>query len=203
MSSLLEKGAGVFDPTRRFAFTNITDEDFVSAWGGQQIVIKPGHTVELPHHLANKFLDEMVDKIMIGDVAAEEHRVKGDGTDFSKAYYRSPKGNQLGVPAARKVWEDKICQELEVDQNSTEMQLLGIKLREELVEDLKAQPSHGPIQMPGSINEFADLTPNANAAITHSGSPAQAPAAAPVDVKPVDPAKVTPKKTAAKKVAAQ
>lgn len=150
MSSLVPKNQGVFDPRRKFAFTNITNEDFHSAWDGSPIVIHPGETVKLDHHLANKFVDEMVDKIMIGEAKLDE-------VQKNQPYYRSPKGSNLGVPAARKVYEDMIVEELPQEENTAQMQIERLKMREQLQKDLAAQPSSEPPAIPGTIKEFADI----------------------------------------------
>ena len=128
-SSFLEP-VGLFNPLARYAFTNITDEDFTSKWDGQVIgPIKPRQTIELPHHLAVKLTKEMVDSIMIG-------KAKLDEVSVNQPYYRSPQGSAIGVPAARKVWEDQILRELQVDEESPEIQVMRAKIREELIEDM-------------------------------------------------------------------
>lgn len=144
---------GVFNPLLRFAFTNITEEPFVSAWDGSPINVPAGATIELPHHLAVKLTKELVDKIMIGNAKLDE-------VTKDQPYYRSPIGSSLGVPAARRVWEDKICRQLEVDEESPQIQVMRAKIREELMHDLKAEPSSGsPLDnAPASMSEFADLT---------------------------------------------
>jgi len=143
---------GLFDPSLRFAFTNITEEEFVSHWNGSPIKIKPGDTIELSHHLAVKLTKELVDSIMIGNAKLDE-------LAKNQPYYRSPMGSSLGVPAARKVWEDKICRQLEVNEESPEMQIMRAKIREEIMSDLQAEPTGGtPLSVaPGSIAEFSDL----------------------------------------------
>lgn len=151
MSQLLQKNQGLFDPSKRFAFTNITTEDFVSAWNGSPITIKAGVTVELPHHLANKLTDELVDKIIIGDAKLDE-------VTKSQPYYRSPIGMSLGVPAARKVWEDQIVRELAVDEESPQVQVMRAELRAELEAELTKQPSREPIPVPTSLSEFSELS---------------------------------------------
>lgn len=150
MSSLIGKNEGVFNPTRKFAFTNITTEDFTSAWGGSPITIHPGETVKLDHHLANKMVDEMVDKLMIGGAKLDE-------VTKNQPFYRSPLGMQLGVPAARKVWEDQIVRELPPEQDSAQMQIERAKIREQLESDLKAEPSTAPVSAPTSLSEFSEI----------------------------------------------
>src|ERR1700722_3052553 len=103
MSSLLKKTDGLFNPVLKFAFTNITDEDFVSAWNGVPITVKAGQTVTLPHHLAHKLTDELVDKIMITNIKTNETEYYKNNPNTAPNMYRAP--SSLGVPAARKVWE--------------------------------------------------------------------------------------------------
>ncbi len=149
---------GIFDPTIKFAFTNITEEEFVSAWNNEPIKIPAGHTVELPHHLAAKLVKELVDKIMIGNAKLNEVEYYSKNVNALPNTYRAP--SSLGVPAARKVWEDKICHLMAPDEESPQTQLMRIKIKEELMRDLSAEPSNGsPLDnMPKNITEFADLS---------------------------------------------
>lgn len=149
MSHLVGRSDGLFNPLRRFAFTNITEDVFISHWDGQPITVQAGQTVELTHHLANKLTDELVDKIMIGEAKLDE-------VTKNQPYYRSPKGSSLGVPAARKVWEDQIVRELQVDEESPEIQTMRAKIREEVLSDLKREPAKAEIQLP-SMTEFAEI----------------------------------------------
>ena len=150
MKSFLDVANGVYDPSRRFAFTNITAEDFASAWGGQPITVRPSQTIELPHHLAVKLTGELVDKIMIG-------KAKMDEVASGQAYFRSPQGTSLGVPAARKVWEDQILRELQVDEESPEIQVMRAEIKQEILTDLKNEQSIEPPKGPGSLSEFAEI----------------------------------------------
>lgn len=148
---------GVYNPALRFAFTNISEEEFVSAWGGEPIKIPAGHTVELPHHLAAKLTKELVDKIMIGNAKLNEVEYYQKNQNAMPNTYRAP--SSLGVPAARKVWEDQICRLLAPDEESPETQLMRIKIKQELLKDLQAEPSSGsPLDNAPALSEFADLT---------------------------------------------
>jgi len=155
MSSLIGKEEGLYNPTLRFAFTNITTEDFHTSWGGNPIVVKAGETVELPHHLADKFTDQLVDQIMIGEAKLDEVKYYQENRNAAPNTYRAP--NMLGVPAARKVWEDKIVRQLAVDEESPQMQVMRAQIREQLESDLKAETSTAPVQAPTSLSEFAEL----------------------------------------------
>jgi len=148
---------GIYNPMLRFAFTNITESEFTSAWGGEPIKIPAGHTVELTHHLAAKLTKELVDMIMIGNAKLNEIEFYKNNQNAMPNTYRA--ASSLGVPAARKVWEDQICRLLAPDEESPQTQLMRIKIKEELMRDLQAQPSAGsPLDnAPKSLGEFADL----------------------------------------------
>lgn len=141
---------GLFNPLLRFAFTNITEEPFISAWDGNPITVSAGATVELTHHLAVKMTKELTDKIMIG-------QAKLDALAKGLTGANTPRTGNLGVPAARKVWEDKICRELKVDEESPQVQILRAQIKSEMLADMKAEPSSGAPIMPSSIEEFAEL----------------------------------------------
>lgn len=160
LQELLYIRQGIYNPMLKFAFTNITEETFTSAWGGEPIVIPAGHTVELPHHLAAKLTKELVDKIMIGNAKLNEVEFYNKNANAMPNTYRAP--SSLGVPGARKVWEDQIVHLMAPDEESPQTQLMRIKIKEELMRDLQAEPSTGsPLDnAPASLDEFADLNAN-------------------------------------------
>jgi hypothetical protein len=102
-------------------------------------------------------VDEMVDKIMIDGVkqAEVDYYQRNPNAEINR--FRAP--SSLGVPAARKVWEDKILEELPIEEGSTEAQLLRLQIKEELEHDIKAEPSTSPVQAPASstMPEFQGL----------------------------------------------
>jgi len=158
---------GLFNPAFRFAFTNITEEDFTSYWGGKPITIKPKQTVKLRHHLAVKFLKELVDKIMQGEAKLDEVNFYKSNPNSAPNSYRSPKGLSLGVPAARKVYEDQIIKQLPSEEEGVEFEILKSEFREQLERDLSQQVSTAPVSVPaaqlsGTNNklpsEFAEVT---------------------------------------------
>lgn len=160
MSFLIDaKNPSIFNPNRRFAWTNITDEDFTAQWDGQVIMtIKPNQTVELPHHLANKFTDELVDRIIIGDIKKEEDKMAKNNPNVIA---RSKRGMSLGVPETRKVYEDKIVKEIEVDLNDPQVALMRAQVRETVMGDIARAQEKAPAlsSVPvGGPSEFADLT---------------------------------------------
>ncbi len=157
MDTLLHPRQGIYNPTLRFSFTNITEEEFLSAWGGEPIRIPAGRTVELPHYLAVKLVKEMVDKIMIGNAKLNEIEFYKNNPNVQLNTYRA--ASSLGVPAARKIYEDQICKLLVVDQDSPEVQLQRLGIKQQILSDLKAEPSSGsPLDNAPRLEEFADLT---------------------------------------------
>lgn len=154
MSSNLWVKNGVYDPTKRFAFTNITEEVFTFKWDGRPITVPAGATVELPHHLAILATTDLVDKIMQG-IANDDETAQRKKT--GNMYYRSPKGAMLGVPAAREVWETKILVELEPNMESPQIALIKAQLVEELKKDLTQQPAARVSKMSVSPAEFAEI----------------------------------------------
>lgn len=154
---------GLYNPALRFAFTNITDEDFTSYWSGQPIVIKAGTSVELPHHLAVKLTKELVDKIMQGEAKLDEITYYKNNPNTAPNLYRSPLGSMVGVPAARKPYEDKVCRLMEQDEESPDIQLIRAKLTEEIRANMNQEPSREPVPVPITTEPgklpgvFADL----------------------------------------------
>lgn len=154
---------GLFRPDLRFAFTNITDEDFTSYWSGQPIVVKAGKTVELSHHLAVKLTRELVDKIIMGEAKLDETEYYKNNPNTAPNMYRSPKGISLGIPAVRKPWEEKICRLLKSDEESPDIVEMRAKLKEELLNNANGEPSREPVPVPVTTESgklpgvFADL----------------------------------------------
>ena len=147
---------GLFNPLLRFAWTNITEEKFESKWNGSPITVPAGATVELTHHLAVKFTKELVDKIMIGNAKLDE-------ITKNQPYYRSPLGSSLGVPLARKVWEEQICRQMAVDEESPQVQVIRATIKAELLADMSKEPArqgseNAVTSAPPTVQEFADLT---------------------------------------------
>ena len=163
MSGILARNQGVYNNAARYKVTNITQEVFTSYWGKNPITLKPGQTVSVPQYSANKMVDEMVDLIMQTNVKERELDYYKRNPNTAPNFYREP--SSLGVPAARKIWEDKILEELPLEEGSTESQLLRLQIKEELEKDLKAEPSTEPVAVPQSAvgsfdglpTEFAEI----------------------------------------------
>lgn len=152
MSSYLTVKEGIYDPTRRFAFTNIDTADYTLTWDGKPLVtVKPGESVELPHHLAVMATGELVDRIMMAETKADEE------AHATTPYYRSPKGIAMGVPAARKPFEDKVLKEIPVDQASSQFKILQSQLIETVKADLSAETSKPISSISVKPEEFAGI----------------------------------------------
>jgi hypothetical protein len=150
---------GIYNPLLKFSFTNITEVPFEIKWNGEIVtVLKGGETVELPHYLAVVATKNLVDSIMIGNAKLDEITYYKNNPNTQPNMYRA--SSALGVPAARKVWEDQICRLMEVDEESPQVQVMRATIKAELMADLGAQPSQGsPLEnAPKSLSEFADLT---------------------------------------------
>jgi hypothetical protein len=137
---------------------DITEEEFTSAWDGNPIKVPAGATIELTHHLAAKMTKELVDKIMIGNAKLNELEHYSKNPNTQPNMYRAP--SSRGVPSARKVWEDQICRQLDVDEESPQIQVIRAQIRSEIMADLNTEaPKNNPLEnAPKSIEEFADLS---------------------------------------------
>lgn len=124
---------GMYDPRKRYGFKNITDEDFTFTWNSNPITVKPGVEIELPEHMAILATHKIVDQVM-GKIAHEDtERLRKEMKD---PYARSPLGIAMGVPTARKPFEDKVLRELKVDEQSPQIQILRAQTKEQIVNDL-------------------------------------------------------------------
>lgn len=155
MSSNLSVKNGIYDPSKRFAFTNITDRDFTFHWGGNPITVKPKDTVEMPHHLAVLATGKLVDQIMLGEAREDELTMRAANKD---PYWRSPKGISVGVPAAREPYETKILRELAPDEENPQTAIMRAKMREELQRDLSAENAAPVSRMAVAPEQFAPIS---------------------------------------------
>lgn len=136
--SYLTVKEGMYDPLRRFAVKNITDHDFTFTWNKKPITIKKGTAVELPHHLAVLATTRMVDEIMIAEAREDEM----NNPKNSNPMWHSPKGLSMGIPDARKKYEDEIISELPpIDENNPQYTIITSAKAEEIMNDLKAEMS--------------------------------------------------------------
>lgn len=165
MKSYLEESlGGIYTPGLRFAFSNITEEDFTSYWSKVPIVVKAGETIELSdatpmpgmgmgQTLAIKMTGELVDKIMLQGIKVRENEYYKTNPGALPNAFRAP--NSVGVPAARKPLEDQILRPLAVDEESPAMQLLRQQVIAEIESGKDGKAENVPI--PTTIEEFAEL----------------------------------------------
>lgn len=145
---------GVFDPLKRYAFTNIDGEDYVFQWSGIETTVVPGETIELPEYLALHATRGLVDKIMQG-IARKDTLEK----QKINPMYLAPQGaGNTGIPMARKPYEDKILKEIPMNKSSD--RTLDIKrqqVKEQLLADLTAQPSALGSHATATMEEFVEV----------------------------------------------
>lgn len=154
MSSYLSVKDGIYDPSKRFGFKNITKEDFTFTWGNQPIKVKAGQEIELPHHLAVLATGKLVDKIMNDSVREEEVKMRTKNKD---PMWRSPRGLSTGIPEARKPFETQILRELKIDDENPQMAVIRAQIREELLSDLNAEKAAPVAKMTVKTEEFSQI----------------------------------------------
>lgn len=159
MSSNLTIRQGIYDPTKRFAFKNITEEPFTFTWNSDPITVKAGQEVELPHHMAILATGKIVDKIMMDIARDDEQKQRKINKD---PLWRSPKGIAVGVPEARRVWEEQVLRELKVDDENPQVAVMRAQMREELLKDLKGEKSTTPPTLPVSAKDMMKEFEGAN-----------------------------------------
>jgi hypothetical protein len=153
VSSFIDVKDGIYDPTKRFAFTNVSDKDFTFKWDGKPITIKAHKTVEMPHHLAIKATTELVDYLMQSEEQEKTARIKEKNPE-----YKAPnQAGSMGVPMARKPFEDRILKELKVEENSPENEMFKAGIREQIIKDLNAQPSASVSATSVTESDFAPI----------------------------------------------
>lgn len=152
MASYLTVKDGVYDPKKRFAVTNIMDEDFTFSWDGVESVIKAGDTVELPHHLMVLVATKMTDKCILEEAWAENKEIHK-----ATPWIDSRKNASLGVPELRKMYEDRIVKEIPFDQASSQFKILASQQMEQIKKDFSAEPAQPVQSFAPDPSEFAEL----------------------------------------------
>lgn len=149
---------GMYNPLKRYGFTNITTEDFTFTWNSSPITVKPGVEIELPEHMAILATHKIVDQVMNKLADEDTKRLRVEMRDSTA---RSPLGISVGIPAARKPFEDKVLRELKVDEQSPQVQVLKAQVRDQIIGDLtNSQKPPEPIE--SAISGLAQMgNPNA------------------------------------------
>ena len=127
----------VYDNERRFIFTNWTNEDFPSSYGGEVKVIKAGESVELPMFKAYLFTKHLVDREM----------------------HKAHKESSVSSQEARQPYEDKTIAEVTAGDS-----LVIQNLKEKIAEEVQAESGEKKKIVPKNvkkgkvvIKEFEDL----------------------------------------------
>lgn len=158
MSSNITVKNGIYDPSKRFEFTNVTDQDFTFTWGGKPIVIKPKQKVILRHHLAVLATTKIVDQIMMDEINKKTAKAR----ESNPNYLAPNQASSLGVPAARDPYEKMVLKELPPEtSNEAELGIIRSEFQEQLLNDMSAKPASAIGKMSdigiSSIKEFEEV----------------------------------------------
>lgn len=146
MPSYLSKREGTYDPGKRYAFTNISEEPIQLKWNSRIVAtVQPHQTIEISdatpypgsgmgQALGYTATKHLVDKIILQEGTIDAERL---GMKLDKSYV-SPVGTRAGIPEARKPYEQLILQELPANQELS--QVLEQQKADEIVRDMTKQP---------------------------------------------------------------
>lgn len=143
---------GMYNPAIRFAFTNVLSEDFVSFWNSRRYSVKPHQTVKLQHHLAVKFTKELVDRLMVQD----------------------KKEKMMGVPNARKEYEDKVLTLMPQTEDDMELQVIKDNFADEVRRDTEKQVGVREEELAFPALNVDDLSPKNFGQIEYQDDPSHA-----------------------------
>lgn len=146
---------GLYDPSARFEFTNITDTDFTSQWNGSPIEIKAKETVVVPHYLAVKLTTELVDRIFQDRAKAEEDEMR---PKVNNPYWQSRIGMQASIPAMRDPYEKQVMKKAENAVKGIESQIMRSNFKDQLMADMAREPGVAEEAIPEKVQEFAQIT---------------------------------------------
>ncbi len=158
MPSYLSKNEGTYDPGKRYAFTNISEDPFPIKWNGKIVkIVQPHETIEIsdatPYPgpgngdcLARTKAKELATAIILGEARVATEKL---GNLHDKSYV-SPVGTRAGIPEARKPYEQQILQELPSSEN---VELLNELKAEEITADMRRQQG---VSYSNQVPEFAN-----------------------------------------------
>ncbi len=194
MASFYQKKEGIYDPGQRFSITNISDKPHPIKWNNSVVyIIKPGEAIEVSDAtpvpgsgmgdaLAHKIQKEITDMVMLGEAKAEE-------VQRNLPYYKSPLGMQLGIPNARKPYEDRILRPLPANESS--VKILSQQKAEELIRDSQKQEG---VSYESQPIEFAEVPKGGIQEEPKLEMPVQPPAVPHEEIKEVTKPKGRPRK---------
>jgi hypothetical protein len=153
---------GMFDPTKRYAFTNITDEPFQFGWNGVNIDVAPKETVEIPQYLAYQAVNKMIDQLIIAKNKKDLDKIR----ETHPEYLTPPGAGMMGIPAYRVTFESMIVRELP-PKVGADAKLDIIRAKEQVMSDIRrSQVETAPIEsIKVAQTEFAELKEMAPAQI--------------------------------------
>lgn len=127
---------GMYDPTKRYAFTNPTEDVFKFQWNGVEVEVASKETIELPQYLAVLATTKIIDQMM-----TEVERKKTEKIREVQPAYIAPNGaGMLGIPAARLPYEKMVIREL-APKTGSDAKLDIIRMKEQVEADIKRSKS--------------------------------------------------------------
>ena len=139
----------LYDNSQRYRFTNIDDEPFVGLWDGREFVTVPsGGSVTLPEAQAITYAKELCTRVMF-----KEEKEKFI-PNMREATWEESQKTRVGIPMARKPYEDRILQHLELNDETPEVQAMRSEMREQLMRDLNAQVSTDAPKGPAALKDL-------------------------------------------------
>lgn len=124
------------DDSQLYRFTNIDDEPYVGRWNGKEFVKVPaGHSVTIPESKAIVFAKDLCTRVML-----KEEKAKFV-PNLREATWEESQKTRTGIPMARKPYEDRILQKLEMGEETPETQALRSQLREQILSDMNSKVS--------------------------------------------------------------
>lgn len=152
MYSNLQK-EGVYDQAHRARFTNIDNEDYLGMWDSKVYVRVPaGDSVTLPEAQAITFGIDLATRVMMKD-----ERKKFVPTMLEPTWEMSQR-TKIGIPSARDPYEKQIVRWLDAGEETPEMQALRSQVRDQIMQDMKAEVSTEPPKGPSSKGDLAVVT---------------------------------------------
>jgi len=126
-----------FDNSRKFIFSNWTDEDFDCVWAGETISVKKGETKEYEMFLAYHLCKHLVDREMNKD---------GHSAFTSVEEKRTP-------------YEEKTIAELHIGTDSPALATLKEQIRKEVKEVAEKKVKKAPVKKvtKKEVTEFEDI----------------------------------------------
>lgn len=155
MFEAIRKGEqGMFDPSKRYAFTNITDEPFSFGWNGVNIDVAPKETIEIPQYLAYQAVNKMIDQLIMAKNKKDLDKIR----ETNPAYLTPPGAGMMGIPAYRVTFEDMIVKEL-TPKSGNDAKLDIIRAKEAVMSDIRrSQEEAKPVEsIKIAQTEFAEL----------------------------------------------